>query len=92
MDRISGVLWVVAGAGIIATFLPGAQHIGTPWVLRLAAFVLAYGVGSRGGWIAWDPGTSVGNRRRLDVTLQRELARRTLRPAAARRTAARWPS
>ncbi|HEU4599233.1 MAG TPA: diguanylate cyclase [Solirubrobacterales bacterium] len=55
MGRISGVLWVVAAlVAIVATFLPGAQHVGTPWVLGLAAFILAYGVGSATGWIAWD--------------------------------------
>lgn len=54
MGRISGCLWIVAalvGAG--ATFLPGASHEGSGWVLALSAAVLAYGVGSVTGIIPW---------------------------------------
>jgi diguanylate cyclase (GGDEF)-like protein len=54
MGRISGCLWIVAalvGAG--ATFLPGAIHEGTGWVLALSALVLIYGIGSVTGAIPW---------------------------------------
>jgi diguanylate cyclase (GGDEF)-like protein len=54
MGRISGCLWVVAalvGAG--ATFIPGAVHEGTGWILGLSALVLAYGIGSVTGLIPW---------------------------------------
>lgn len=54
MGRISGALWAVAalvGAG--ATFLPGAIHEETGWVLLLSGLVLAYGIGSVTGVIPW---------------------------------------
>jgi diguanylate cyclase (GGDEF)-like protein len=55
MGRISGVLWLVSAlVAAVATFLPGAQHVGTGWVLGLSAICLAYGVGSVTGWIGWD--------------------------------------
>lgn len=54
MGRISGVLWIVAAlVSAVATFLPGAQHAGTGWVLSLSAAVLLYGIGSATGVIPW---------------------------------------
>lgn len=54
MGRISGWLWIVAAiVGAVATFLPGAQHKGTGWVLALSAAVLAYGIGCVSGAIPW---------------------------------------
>jgi diguanylate cyclase (GGDEF)-like protein len=55
MGRISGVLWMIAGAvGAIGLLLPGVQHEGIGWVLGLSAAVFAYGLGSALGWIPWD--------------------------------------
>jgi diguanylate cyclase (GGDEF)-like protein len=55
MGRISGGLWIVGGiVGIVGAFLPGASHLGLPWVLGLSVLVLAYGVGSVTGLIPWD--------------------------------------
>lgn len=55
MGRISGVLWIVAAlVAIVDCFLPGAHHLGTPWVLGLSGLVLLYGIGSAVGWIPWD--------------------------------------
>lgn len=54
MGRISGGLWIVAsltGAG--CAFLPGAIHVGLPWVLGVSALVFLYGLGSITGVIAW---------------------------------------
>lgn len=54
MGRISGVLWIVAAlVSVLATFLPGAQHAGTGWVLALSAVILLYGIGSATGVIPW---------------------------------------
>jgi diguanylate cyclase (GGDEF)-like protein len=54
MGRISGVLWIVAGiVAAVATFLPGAEHVGTAWVLALGAAVLLYGLGSVTGVVPW---------------------------------------
>ena len=54
MGRISGWLWIVgAVVGIVGTFLPGADHAGTLWVLLLSGLVLAYGIGSVTGIIPW---------------------------------------
>lgn len=54
MGRISGVLWVAAAlACAVATFLPGAEHLGIGWVLALGVGVLLYGLGSVTGVIAW---------------------------------------
>jgi diguanylate cyclase (GGDEF)-like protein len=54
MGRISGWLWIVAAmVGVLATFLPGAQHRGVGWILALSAVVLVYGVGSVSGVIPW---------------------------------------
>lgn len=58
MGRISGVLWIVASAVAAAvTFLPGAQHVGTGWVLALAAATGLYGLLSVTGAIPWDRAT-----------------------------------
>ena len=55
MGRISGGLWIVGAlVGIVGTFLPGASHVGTAWVLALSGLVLAYGVGSVTGLIPWE--------------------------------------
>jgi diguanylate cyclase (GGDEF)-like protein len=55
MGRISGGLWVVGAlVGIVGTFLPGASHGNTAWVLVIAALVLAYGIGSVTGAIPWE--------------------------------------
>jgi diguanylate cyclase (GGDEF)-like protein len=55
MGRISGGLWVVGAlVGIVGTFLPGASHGDTAWVLIVAALVLAYGIGSVTGLIPWE--------------------------------------
>ncbi|MFI5028491.1 MAG: GGDEF domain-containing protein [Solirubrobacterales bacterium] len=55
MGRISGGLWIVGGTvGIVCTFLPGASHAATAWVLILATAVVAYGVGSVTGVIPWE--------------------------------------
>jgi diguanylate cyclase (GGDEF)-like protein len=55
MGRISGWLWIVGAlVGIVGTFLPGADHAGTVWVLLLSALVLAYGIGSVTGIIPWE--------------------------------------
>ena len=54
MGRISGGLWMVGGlVGIVGTFLPGASHGDTTWVLSSSPLVLAYGVGSVTGLIPW---------------------------------------
>lgn len=54
MGRISGCLWVAAAAvAMIASFLPGAEHVGTGWVLGLGVLVLLYGLGSVTGTIPW---------------------------------------
>ena len=55
MGRISGVIWILAAIiGVAGCYLPGAQHVGIGWVLALSAVVLAYGVASAVGWLAWD--------------------------------------
>jgi diguanylate cyclase (GGDEF)-like protein len=55
MGRISGSLWIVGAlVGIVGTFLPGASHGDTVWVLIVAVLVLAYGVGSVTGFIPWE--------------------------------------
>ncbi|HEX8752131.1 MAG TPA: GGDEF domain-containing protein [Solirubrobacterales bacterium] len=55
MGRISGVLWIVAAlSAATATFLPGARHVGTPWVLTMSVVVLLYGIGSATGVIPWE--------------------------------------
>jgi diguanylate cyclase (GGDEF)-like protein len=55
MGRISGVLWIVAAlVSAAATFLPGARHVGTPWVLAMSFGVLLYGIGSASGAIPWE--------------------------------------
>ena len=54
MGRISGWLWIVGAlVGIAGTFLPGADHADTLWVLVLSGLVLAYGIGSVTGAIPW---------------------------------------
>lgn len=55
MGRISGVIWILAAIiGVAGCYLPGAQHVGIGWVIALSALVLAYGVASAAGWLAWD--------------------------------------
>ena len=55
MGRISGGLWIVGAlVGIVGTFLPGASHGDTAWVLALSGLVLAYGIGSVTGLIPWE--------------------------------------
>jgi diguanylate cyclase (GGDEF)-like protein len=55
MGRISGGLWIVGAlVGIVGTFLPGASHGDTAWVLAISGLVLAYGIGSVAGWIPWE--------------------------------------
>ncbi len=54
MGRISGALWVAAAiVGAAACFLPGAEHVGTGWVLALSFVVLLYGIGCVAGAIPW---------------------------------------
>lgn len=55
MERISGVLWIVAAVfGTLGCYLPGAQHEAIGWVLALSGAFFAYGVASALGWLAWD--------------------------------------
>jgi diguanylate cyclase (GGDEF)-like protein len=55
MGRISGVIWILAALmGVGGCYLPGAEHAAIGWVLALSAVVLAYGVASAAGWLAWD--------------------------------------
>jgi diguanylate cyclase (GGDEF)-like protein len=55
MGRISGVLWILAALIAVAgCYLPGADHAPMGSILALAAVVLAYGVASATGWLAWD--------------------------------------
>jgi len=55
MGRISGVIWILAAViGVVGCYLPGAQHVEMGWVVALSAVVLAYGVASALGWLAWD--------------------------------------
>jgi diguanylate cyclase (GGDEF)-like protein len=55
MGRVSGWLWIVGAlVGIAGTFLPGASHKGTFWVMALSGAVLAYGIGSVTGLIPWE--------------------------------------
>jgi diguanylate cyclase (GGDEF)-like protein len=55
MGRISGILWMFAAViGAIDVFLPGSEHVATPLVLLLGAFVFLYGLASVVGWIPWE--------------------------------------
>jgi diguanylate cyclase (GGDEF)-like protein len=55
MGRISGVLWVAAAVvALVATFLPGAEHVSIGWVVAMAVLVFLYGLGSALGTIPWD--------------------------------------
>jgi diguanylate cyclase (GGDEF)-like protein len=55
MGRISGFLWIAAAAvGAVDVFVPGSDHVATPLVLLLSAFVFLYGFASVVGWIPWD--------------------------------------
>lgn len=55
MGRISGVLWMASAVvALLATFLPGALHVGVGWVAVLAALVFLYGLGSVTGAIPWE--------------------------------------
>ena len=55
MGRISGVLWTASAiVAIVATFLPGAEHVEIGWILILAAFIFLYGVASVTGLIPWE--------------------------------------
>jgi diguanylate cyclase (GGDEF)-like protein len=55
MGRISGALWMAAAVvAVVATFLPGAQHVAIGWVLALAVPVFFYGLGSVTGAIPWE--------------------------------------
>ena len=54
MGRISGGLWIVAAlTAAVATFLPGASHVGLGWLIALDVLVLLYGIGSVTGVIPW---------------------------------------
>ncbi len=54
MGRISGGLWIVAAlTAAVATFLPGASHVGLGWMIGLDVLVLLYGIGSVSGAIPW---------------------------------------
>jgi diguanylate cyclase (GGDEF)-like protein len=55
MGRISGVLWMASAVvAVVATFLPGAEHVGLPWVIGAALAVFLYGLASVTGTIPWD--------------------------------------
>ncbi len=55
MGRISGVLWMASAVvALIATFLPGAEHVGAGWVAGAAILVFLYGLGSLTGAIPWE--------------------------------------
>jgi diguanylate cyclase (GGDEF)-like protein len=55
MGRISGVLWMASAVvALIATFLPGAEHVALPWVIGVAVAVFLYGLASVTGTIPWD--------------------------------------
>ncbi len=55
MGRISGVLWIAASlASAAASLLPGAQGVGTGWVMGFSAAIFLYGVGTLTGAIGWE--------------------------------------
>lgn len=55
MGRISGFLWMAAAVvGVVDVFVPGSDHVATPLVLLLGAFVFLYGLASVVGWIPWE--------------------------------------
>src|SRR4051794_9373092 len=55
MGRIAGVLWILAALIAAANcFLPGAEPAATGWVIVLSGAILAYGLASLFGWLAWD--------------------------------------
>lgn len=55
MGRISGVLWTASAVvAIVATFLPGAEHVAIGWILAMAAFIFVYGLASVTGLIPWE--------------------------------------
>ncbi|MBK5219117.1 MAG: GGDEF domain-containing protein [Thermoleophilia bacterium] len=55
MGRISGVLWMAAAiVGLGATFLPGASHVGSGWVVAMSVLVFLYGLASVTGTIPWE--------------------------------------
>ncbi len=55
MGRISGFLWMASAlVGVVDIFLPGSDHVATPLVLLLGAFVFLYGFASVVGWIPWE--------------------------------------
>lgn len=55
MGRISGVLWMASAiVAIVATFLPGAEHVEIGWILLMAVFVFLYGTASVTGLIPWE--------------------------------------
>jgi diguanylate cyclase (GGDEF)-like protein len=55
MGRISGVIWILAAViGVAGCYLPGAEHAAIGWVFALSGVILAYGVASALGWLAWD--------------------------------------
>jgi diguanylate cyclase (GGDEF)-like protein len=55
MGRISGFLWIAAAVvGAIDVFVPGSDHVATPLVLLLGAFIFLYGLASVVGWIPWE--------------------------------------
>jgi diguanylate cyclase (GGDEF)-like protein len=55
MGRISGFLWIAAAViGTVDVFVPGSDHVATPLVLLLGAFIFLYGLASVVGWIPWE--------------------------------------
>ncbi|HVX33465.1 MAG TPA: GGDEF domain-containing protein [Solirubrobacterales bacterium] len=55
MGRISGFLWMASAVvGVVDVLVPGSEHVATPLVLLLGAFVFLYGLASVVGWIPWE--------------------------------------
>ncbi len=55
MGRISGVLWTASAlVAVVASLLPGAEHVGFGWILGMAGLVFVYGVASVTGLIPWE--------------------------------------